>query len=99
MSYAAKLIEKLNEEEKLKALPIVHVDKEKYTLYSKEGIELCEYGTSGTWVPTGELNDGAIRYLGSASHAGHIELKALYVLVQGEWHNIVSGVVELYEDF
>ena len=29
--------------------------------------------------------------MGSASHAGKIEFKALYVLTEGLWHNILTG--------
>ncbi len=42
-------------------------------------------GTDGT-------PDGAVLYLGSATHAGHIELKALCVSVDGTWYNIISGL-------
>lgn len=99
MSEPMAVIEELRAEGKLKALPITHVNKEKSTLCSKEGMELREYRVSGTWVTTGELSNGTIRYLGSASHAGHIELKALYVLLDDQWHNIVSGAVEPHEGF
>ena len=93
-----KMIDLLRNAGKLKALPIVRVDSKKYTLYSKDGIELREYGLTGTWIPTGDLHDGTIRYLGSASHAGHIELKALFVWEKGLWYNIVSGVTEPYAE-
>ncbi len=94
---AAEKIEELRAAGKLKALPIVGVDREQLTLYSCDGMELCEYGKSGTWVSTDRLCDGSIRYLGSASHAGHIELKALYVMLHNEWHNILSGTTEPYK--
>jgi len=93
-TYAAQIIEELHKAGKLKALPIVSVDEEIMTLYSNTGMELKEYGLSGTWISTGKLHDGSIRYLGSASHAGHIELKALYVMAQNRWYNIVSGESE-----
>ncbi|MCL1799323.1 MAG: hypothetical protein FWG23_06275 [Eggerthellaceae bacterium] len=93
---AARVIEELRDAGKLKALPITRVSEERKTLYSNTDTEFKEYGLSGTWIPTGELQDGSIRYLGSASHAGHIELKALYVMVQDRWYNIVSGESELH---
>ena len=93
---AARMIEELREAGKLKALPIIRANEQKKTLYSNTNIELKEYGLSGTWISTGDLEDGSIRYLGSASHAGHIELKALYVMVQGRWYSIISGESELH---
>lgn len=100
VSASRNTIDALRETQALKALPIVGVDKEKRTLFAANGMEMREYGTygSGTWVETGQLQEGAIRYLGSSTHAGHIELKALYVLVENEWHNIVSGHTEPLED-
>lgn len=95
---AADLIEKLRREGKLKALPIIQVDKANLTLLSCDGKVLREYGVSGTWVCSEELQEGSIRYLGSASHAGHIELKALYVMSGGRWYNIVSGESEPHID-
>jgi len=93
---AAQVIEELREAGKLKALPIIRVNEERKTLYSNTNMELKEYGLSGTWISTGELQDGSIRYLGSASHAGHIELKALYVMIQDRWYSIISGESELH---
>ena len=93
---ATRVIEELKEAGMLKALPIIRVNEQRKTLYSNTDREFKEYGLSGTWISTGELQDGSIRYLGSASHAGHIELKALYVMVQGRWYSIVSGESELH---
>ena len=73
---------------KLKALPIVRTG----ALIAADGTELVEFwANDGTWVPAGDLTDGSIRYLGSSTHAGHIELKALYVMCGGVWYNILTG--------
>lgn len=82
----------MKREGRLKALPIVHTNKHTGALVAADGVELIEYwANDGTWVPVGDWHDGTVRYLGSASHAGHIELKALYVMCAGEWHNILTG--------
>lgn len=93
---AQDIIVDLRTHNRLKALPIERTDKARGTLIAADGTELREYGASGsgTWVVLGELGDGSVRYLGSATHAGHIELKALAVLVDGEWHNIFTGDIE-----
>jgi hypothetical protein len=76
----------------LKALPIVRTDKHTGALVAADGTELVEFwANDGTWVPVGALTDGSIRYLGSSTHAGHIELKALYVMCGGVWYNILTG--------
>lgn len=95
MDEPAKVIESLRAAGALKALPIVRTDKRTGALVAADGRELREFeANDGTWVPVGELRDGCVRYLGSASHAGHIELKALYVLVGGAWYSIISGRTE-----
>jgi len=86
------IIEQLKRDGKLKALPIKTTDKRTGALVAYDGTELCEFwANDSTWVPEGELGDGAVRYLGSATHAGHIELKALYVQFGGTWYNILTG--------
>lgn len=97
---AQDIIIDLRTHNRLKALPIQSVNKQKGTLIAVDGRELREYGGSGSgrWVEVGVLEDGAICYLGSATHAGHIELKALAVLVDDEWHNIFNGEVEPCEE-
>lgn len=92
MDESASVIERLRASGALKALPIVRTDKGTGALIGADGTELREYeANDGTWVRIGRLRTGAIRYLGSASHAGHIELKALYALVGDTWYNVVSG--------
>lgn len=84
---------------KLRALPIARTNKETGALIAADGSELCEYGQSGSgrWVridaeDADGISDGTILYLGSATHAGHVELKALCVSVAGTWYNIISGL-------
>lgn len=91
-SEASNLIRSLRNQGRLQALPIRATDEARGILIAADGTELREYGIpgSGRWVPTGPLGDGAIRYLGSASHAGHIELKALWVLYDKVWYNIIT---------
>lgn len=78
---------------KLQALPIYGVNEIDGTLLDANGRALVPFGDNCTWVFCGPLNDGAIRYWGSASHAGHIELKAMFVLCEGAWHNIATGKI------
>lgn len=96
---AITLIRDLRNQGKLRALPIVATNKKTGSLIAADGAELCEYDRpgSGRWVRQNDLSasgmaDGSILYLGSASHAGHIELKALCVFVDGSWYNIISGL-------
>ncbi|NHM14775.1 MULTISPECIES: hypothetical protein [Eggerthellaceae] len=96
---AAAVIRDLRNAGKLRALPIVSTDKETGVLTAVDGSELCEYGQvgSGRWIRrgdggVGDAADGSVLYLGSATHAGHIELKALCVSVGGVWYNIISGL-------
>lgn len=92
MTDPAEIIVQLKNAGKLKALPIVRTDKRTGALVAADGTELVEFWTNdGTWVPTGYLTDGSVRYLGSSTHAGHIELKALYVMCDGIWYNILTG--------
>ncbi len=92
MSESAQLIERLKAAGRLKALPIETTDKRTGALVAHDGMELCEYwANDGTWVPVGDLADGSVRYLGSSTHAGHIELKALYVMFDSVWYNILTG--------
>lgn len=87
------MIDALRSQGKLGALPIASVSGEAGTLVACDGSELYEYGGfgSGRWVRTGELHDGSILYLGSATHAGHIELKAFSVLIEGAWCRVTGG--------
>ncbi|WP_251213085.1 hypothetical protein [Adlercreutzia murintestinalis] len=90
MSGAISLIDELRVQGKLRALPIVSADASCAMLLAADGSQLFEYGGfgSGRWIRTGELCDGSILYLGSATHAGHIELKAFSVLIGGVWHRV-----------
>ena len=93
---AQELIRDLRNKGKLRALPITGTDKETGALIASDGTQLREFGKagSGRWVRLGEQEEGSILYLGSASHAGHIELKALCVMVEGRWHNVITGLPE-----
>lgn len=81
---------------KLRALPIVRIDKESGMLVGADGSKLYECGGqgSGRWLRAEELRDGSVCYLGSATHAGHIELKAMWVRVGGLWYNIITCMPE-----
>ena len=99
MGNPERLITDLLGSGKLKALPIVRTDKRAGTLIAMDGTELAEFwANDGTWVPVGKLCDGAVRYLGSSTHAGHIEFKALYVLCDGAWHSIIGAESRLQAD-
>ena len=92
MSDPVEIIAQLKNAGKLKALPIVRTDKRTGTLVGVDDTELVEFwANDGTWVPAGDLADGSVRYLGSSTHAGHIELKALYVMFDSVWYNILTG--------
>ncbi len=91
MSCADAVIARLKAEGKLSALPIGPVDWDDGTVRAFDGTVYRPYGADGTWVALGPLGEGSVRYLGSASHAGKIEFKALYVLAEGLWHNILTG--------
>lgn len=81
-------------EGKLKSIPVKTTDKDAHSLILVNGTELYEYSTSGTWVETGGLHDGAMRYISSTSHGGHLEMKPLFVLSDNVWHNVVTGRIE-----
>lgn len=93
---AQELIRELRNKGKLGALPVVGTEKTTGALIASDGTQLREYGKpgSGRWVRLGEQAEGSVLYLGSASHAGHIELKALCVMVEDRWHNIITGLPE-----
>lgn len=92
MSEPTQMIEQMKAAGKLKALPIKTTDKRTGALIAVDGTELCEFwANDSTWVPAGGLENGTVRYLGSSTHAGHIELKALYVMCDGIWYNILTG--------
>lgn len=95
MSEPTQVIEQMKGAGKLKALPIKTTDKCTGALVAADGTEFVEFwANDGTWVPAGDLADGTVRYLGSSTHAGHIELKALYVMCGGAWYNILTGKQE-----
>lgn len=92
MSDPAEIIVQLKDAGKLKALPIASTNKSTGALAAADGSEFVEFwANDGTWIPVGALTDGSIRYLGSSTHAGHIELKALYVMCDDAWYNILTG--------
>ncbi len=63
------------------------------TVSSFDGAVMVPYGNDGTWVVDKPVEEGDVRYLGSATHGGKIEFKALYVFAEGAWHNILTGKV------
>lgn len=91
MANATAMIERLKAEGKLSALPIGSVNWDDGTVRAFDGTVYRPYGSDGTWVAVGPLEEGSVRYLGSASHAGKIEFKALYVYIGALWHNILTG--------
>ena len=91
MDRAAAVIARLKTDGRLSALPIGPVDWNTMTVSSFDGTVMVPYGSDGTWVADKPIEEGDVRYLGSASHAGKIEFKALYVFAEGAWHNILSG--------
>lgn len=91
------LIDNMREAGMLKALPIYGTNEAEGTLLTADGRALVPYGDNCTWVFRGPLEEGSIRYWGSASHAGHIELKAMFVLCEGAWHNIATGSIQRVE--
>ncbi len=94
---AHEMIMRLRAEGKLSALPIGPVNWADMTVRSIDGRTFRAYGISGTWVEAKPYEEGDIRYLGSASHAGKIEFKALFVLIDGCWHNILNGNCEMLD--
>ncbi len=88
---AFEVIERMRAEGKLSALPIGPVDWIDGSVRAFDGRVLVPYGSDGTWVEAKPLEEGDVRYLGSASHAGRIEFKSLYVFVDGLWRNILNG--------
>lgn len=94
MDRAASVIAKLKAEGKLSALPIGPVNWDDMTISTFDGRAMIPYGTDGTWVVDKPVEEGDVRYLGSASHAGKIEFKSLYVFIDGEWHNILNGKID-----
>lgn len=85
------VVEAMKAAGKLKALPIGPVNWNDMTVLTFDGTVMRPYGADGTWVVDKPLEEGDVRYLGSASHAGKIEFKALYVFAEGLWHNILNG--------
>ena len=92
MNCDRSIIEELKSQGALKALAIVSSHVASGSLLASDGSELYEYGGfgSGRWVRKGDLHDGSVLYLGSATHAGHIELKAYAVLIDGSWHSAIN---------
>ena len=95
---ALGVIRDLRNAGKLRALPIARTNKETGTLLLADGSELSSTdsreaaaGCASTPRTPMAFLMGPF-YLGSATHAGHIELKALCVSVAGTWYNIISGL-------
>lgn len=69
---------------------IYEVDYATGTLVDGEGRRYHEQH-DGTWLVEGAVHEGSVRYWGSGSHAGHINLCPMWVRERGAWRNIVTG--------
>lgn len=73
--------------------PRVHIERVDYqfmTLFDAQGNEYYELPDS-TWTIIGQPHEGSVRYWGSGSHAGHINLFPLMYYTNGHWVNIRTG--------
>ena len=69
---------------------MVHIDAIDWgslTLSTDDGLTFVEL-TDSTWIVSGPVEEGAIRYWGGGCHSGQINLTPLYRLETGEWVNI-----------
>lgn len=67
---------------------IVRVDYAKNELYDADGNGYFEM-PGGMWAPFGPVHEGSVRYWGSGSHAGHINLMPVAQYRNGTWVNVM----------
>ncbi|MGI6216752.1 MAG: hypothetical protein ACOYIK_03970 [Coriobacteriales bacterium] len=73
--------------------PAVHVSRVDYEsgiLYDAQGCPYVELSDS-TWIEMATVGEGSVRYWGSGSHSGHINLFPLWEFREGGWFNVVNG--------
>lgn len=68
---------------------IVRVDYEKNELYDETGHGYYEL-PGGLWTEFGPVHEGSIRYWGSGSHAGHINLLPALIFSDGQWVSLID---------
>lgn len=67
---------------------IVRVDYAKNVLYDADGNGYFEMPGS-IWAQLGPIHEGSVRYWGSGSHAGHINLMPKEQYRNGVWVNVM----------
>ena len=67
---------------------IVRVDYERNELFDEEGHGYYELA-DGMWAPFGAVREGSLRYWGSGSHAGHINLLPVMQYRAGQWTSLL----------
>ena len=87
-------IDRLPEERRGKDVPrrfpTVHICSVDYAcqiLVGEDGREYRELSDS-SWIEIGPVREGSVRYWGSGSHAGHINLLPLAYYSDGEWVDV-----------
>ena len=69
---------------------IVRVDYEKNELFDADGNGYYEL-PGAIWAEFGPVREGSVRYWGSGSHAGHINLLPLAQYRDGEWVSMMPA--------
>lgn len=82
----AKTVKQLLRDKGVTEVPIVDMDYNKSLLYGSTGQVFREVSTN-LWV----TDDEDVAYLGTGRHGGGIILRAMFVKVDGEWVNVVTG--------
>mgnify|MGYP004561590245 CR=1 FL=1 len=67
---------------------IVRVDYERNELFDEEGNGYCELANN-MWARFGAAHEGSVRYWGSGSHAGHINLLPAMQYRAGQWVSLL----------
>lgn len=68
---------------------IVRVDYERNELFDEAGQGYYEL-PGGLWAGFGPVCEGSVRYWGSGSHAGHINLLPALVFRGGRWASLLE---------
>ena len=80
-------------EPRLGRVRIVRVGYERNELYDETGRGYYEL-PGGLWAEFGPVREGSVRYWGSGSHAGHINLLPALAFQGGRWASLLGGRAE-----
>ena len=72
----------------IREVPVCGIDEFPVTLTGVDGRRYVEV-TGNVWMDVAGTGD--VAYVGTSRHGGHIALRPLFVKMDGEWRNALTG--------